>query len=266
MRLSEIKGRFEEIMLAGPAGLDAPDPAFAAIFETGDIPLAERLKVYRGNIVGNVGDGLAAVFPLIEKLTGRDFLINMVRRFILENPPQGGCLTYYCRGFDAFIAGFEPAKGLPYLPDMARLEIAVQEAYYASDDLPMMPQDLASVAPDDLPALRVRLRDSVRLVKSAYPLDAIRDFCLAEKNSTATLDISRGGVFLMIHRPALDVLIATLEESEYEFLTLLPEKPLGEAVEKVLEKYPDFDFAKILQRHMGSGIFLQESLSLNPSP
>lgn len=241
-------------MLDHPKVLDDPPPDFAALFETGDIPLPVRLKVYRNNIVGSLTDVMISSHPLLEKLVGHDFLEMMARHFVLENPPTQGCLSFYGATFDTFIENYELAKAMPYLPDMARLEIAMNEAYYAPDDEPLTAADLASATPE---SLKLELRKSARLISSKYPLSDIRDFCLAD-DPAKTLNIDTGGVMLMIYRPALDSVIVKLDAAEYAMLDSLKRgTALDDALERTLETHKKFDFQAFLQRHIGLETFCQ---------
>ncbi|MEZ5918848.1 MAG: DNA-binding domain-containing protein [Alphaproteobacteria bacterium] len=250
MRLNDVQARFKEIMLDHPDALQTPGDDFAALFTAGDIPLPARLSVYRNNIVGSLTDVMVAGFPLIDNLVGRAFMEKMARSFILKNPPQSGCLNLYGEGFEHFIERFEPAKSLPYRADVARLEIALNAAYYAPDDTPLPPDALARIAADSLAETILLLRKAVRLVTSPYPLEKIRDFCLSsDKGQAETLDISTGGCHLLIDRPALDVRVSTLQESEYIFLSgLLAGQTLGAALEHTLILDETFDVHNALQR------------------
>src|SRR3546814_5214850 len=58
---------------------------------------------------------------------------------------------------------------LPYLADVARIERAWIEAYHAAEAPALDPAALARFTPDELPALRLRLHPSVRLVRSRFP-------------------------------------------------------------------------------------------------
>ena len=257
MQLNDIQKKFRDIMLDHPRALEAPPEDFAALFDAGDIALPERLKVYRNNIVGSLSEVLINTFPLVDNLVGRDFMKGMARSFVLEHPPQEGCLNDYGAGFERFIAGFEPAKSLPYLPDVAALEIALNGAYNAADDRPLTAQALAAIAPEDLPDLELKFRSSVRLVSSRFPIDKIRAFCLRNEDQDGqTLDIAQGGVTLMIYRPALEVETIALEADEFAMLkSLQAGQALGGALESVLSAHPDFDFQKFLQRHLELGVF-----------
>lgn len=259
MLLNDMQRRFKETILDHPDVVANPPEDLHAIFDEGEIALSDRLKVYRNNIVGSLTDVMVASFPTIEKLVGKDFMEGMARSFILANPPQHGCLNSFGPGFAEFVEQFEPAKSLPYLPDVARLDIALNDAYYAKDDIALKETDLAEIAPEDLDGVGLHLRNSVRLLASSFPIHDIRDFVLSEKQD-GQLNIDSGGVFLMIYRPILDTEILVLNEDEYMMLSSLQNgSSLGNAVEDILNKYSEFDFQLFLQKHL----FLETFLALD---
>lgn len=251
MRLREFQDAFGALMLDRPEALSAPPAMLASFFgDTGNIALPERLKIYRNNIVGGLTETLIASFPVLEKLVGRPFLEHMGRSFVLQNPPSRGCLNTYGEEFDLFVEGFVPAAHLPWLADMARLEIALNKAYYAPDDAPLKAEALAAIAPENLHDVRLFLRESATLLHSPYALTAIRDYCLAGAPDGQAPDLHQGGVHLLIYRPALETLIVTLEDSEYAMLSRIAEGAnLGEALTWTLERYPGFDAGFFLGRH-----------------
>ncbi len=259
MQLNEFQNRFKELMLDHPKALENPPEDLAAFCDVktggGNINLPTRLKVYRNNIVGTLTDLMLTTFPVMEKLVGKDFLEGMSRSFILENPPNQGCLSLYGDGFAEFVEEFELAKSLPYLPDIARLELALNKAYYAQDDTALTAEELSNVAPEELEDLQLSLRDSVHLVSSRYPLTAIRDFCMAETQD-GKLDLDQGSEKLIIYRPQLESVTALLESGEYLMLNnLANEQTLGKAVENVMNVQDDFDFQVFLQKHLALETF-----------
>lgn len=261
MRLREFQDSFGTLMLDRPEALDTP-PADLALFfgDTGKIALSEHLKIYRNNIVGGLTETLIAGFPVLEKLVGKPFLEYMGRSFVLENPPAHGCLNTYGEGFDLFIESFAPAAHLPWLADMARLEIAMNKAYYAPDDTPLSAETLTSIAHDKLHEIRLPLRQSATLLRSPYALTAIRDYCLADAPDHQAPDPGKSGVHLLIYRPDLETLIVDLENSEYAILENLTRGiNLGEALEHVLEENPNFDAGRFLGRHLNIGTFSSQA-------
>jgi len=256
MTLQKIQAQFKELMLDHPDALDSPAADFAALFEAGDIALPERLKVYRHNIVNSLTDSLKAKLPVMEKLVGDEFLSLMARSFVLDNPPDHGCLNTYGQGFAAFIDGFELAKSMPYLPDVARLELALNAAYYAPDQEALSAEDLAAIPPEELDSLALPLCGYVNLLRSKWPLLAIKEFCEAE-DPEGKLNLDQGGVQLMITRPALETKIVSLSAAEYELLQKLADGAvLGPAVESVLENHADFNFQDFLQKHIALETFV----------
>ena len=256
MQLSEFQARFKDLMLDNPKALDNPPQDIAAFCMEGDIPLSERLKVYRNNIVGSLTDVMLATFPMMEKLVGREFLEMMARSFILEHPPENGCLSTYGDGFAEFIEGFELAASLPYLPDVARYELAMNKAYYAADDMALTAKSLGQVPPEDLADLKLALRDNVHLIVSAYPLNALSVFVMQE-HAEGQFDMGQGGDKLMVSRPQLETQTLILKDDEHLALTKLHNGvTLGEMVEQVLENFPEFDFQSFLQKHIALETFL----------
>ena len=177
MQLSKFQDRFKDTMLDHPDALKSLPGDFETIFQENGTPIPERLAVYRNNIVGSLTDVMIASHPALEKLVGKEFLESMGRSFVLENPPCTGCLNDYGAGFDDFIRGFAPAEDMPYLGDVALMEILMNKAYYAADDAALTPEALNN-PPDgqDLADMPIDLRDHVHLLRSPYPLDIIYDF------------------------------------------------------------------------------------------
>ncbi len=253
MRLNDIQARFRDNML--DPDLLAQDEQFSAQFTKSEITLDNRFSVYRNNVVKSLTDVITATYPVIEKLVGEDFLRDTARVFVRQSPPQHGCLHDYGSAFADFLTQFEPAKNLPYLPDVARMEWAWNKAYYAVDDEPLDPESLTTIAPDKFDKLRFSFRDSVQLIESPYPLDDIRDFSLHD-NPEGTLNVDKGGVFLMIFRPELDVQIHILEENEYRALKLLKKNDtIFGMSETILPLHPNFNLETFLQKHLMLGIF-----------
>lgn len=261
MLLSDIQNQLKDVLLNADSSTDKGannEQALNAIFETGRIPLNERLGVYRGNVMNSLINVITTNFPITENLVGEEFMGAMAKAFIKHRPPEGGCLNQYGANFPAFITTFEPAASLPYLADVARFEWARHKAYYAQDDLALTAKDLGAIPPEDLGELILRLRDSVNLIASPHPISAIRAFCENEnRGEDETLDLDQGGAYLMISRPKLKVNIEELDEASFTLLQeLAQEIPLGSAAEKVINEFEDFNFQAFLQTHLHLQTFL----------
>jgi hypothetical protein len=106
---------------------------------------ARRFAVYRNNVMVSLIDALADSFPVTQALVGEEFFRAMAGVFARAHPPRSPVMAHYGDGFAGFIEDFQPAASLPYLADVARLEmLRVRPA------MPPMP----SVPPERSPAVR----------------------------------------------------------------------------------------------------------------
>ena len=165
--LSDVQADFAAALrdpaIPPPAGVVGPDGG----------PAPRRFAVYRNNVLVALGNALAGAFPAVGRIVGEEFFRAMARNYVLETPPTSPVLLDYGVTFPDFIAGFEPAASLPYLPDVARLERAWREAYHAADAKPLGPADLAGIPPEDLPDAVFSLHPSLRIVPSRSGRSAI---------------------------------------------------------------------------------------------
>ncbi len=253
MRLNDVQKNFKDRI----TGQEKPDQnsEFSELFETGAISLENRFSVYQNNVLKSLTDVVIATYPLIESLTGIEFLRGAARLYIQDNLPEKSNLNDYGGNFSTFIEGFEPAKNLPYLPDIARMEWAMNEAYYAPDDSALNMQELQNIAEEDFEHLTFSLRHSCRFIRSNYPLYEIRDFCL-EKDRVGHLNIDSGNANLLILRSELEPHILEIESGEYDLLKNIEQgKTISQSLETISSDEPNLDLGEILQKHFSLGTF-----------
>jgi hypothetical protein len=254
MQLKDVQAQFKDLMLDHPDALKSLDDDFSAVFESGNIALPKRLAVYRNNIIGSITDTVITTCPTLEKLVGRQFLEHMARSFVLLNPPRQGCLTLYGEGFDSFIAKFEPAASMAYLPDIARLDLAMNQSYYAPDQTPLTSDHLATITPEDLGDTHLKQSDHAICIQSDHPIDKIHAYCQMD-NPEHDLDVSSGGAAIMVFRQNFQTQIVPLEIDEFTMLDALKAQPLGNALESTVAAHPDFNFQIFLQKHLSLETF-----------
>lgn len=198
-----------------PTGLRNPDGA----------PATKRFDVYRNNVAVSLTDALEAAFPVVAKLVGTDFFRAMAGVYLRAHPPKSPVLMFYGDDMPAFLAGFAPAKTVPYLPDTAHLELALRHSYHAADATPIAPDALARIAPDTLPNVTFTFAPSVHLIASRYPLQSI---WLA---NTTGGEIGEVAQPCLVTRPEFDPTVDALTPHQAAVCrALMDAEPLGQAL------------------------------------
>jgi hypothetical protein len=163
----EIHGDFAAALRdpqrSAPSGLATQDGASASA----------RFAVYRNNVIVGLVDALAARFPVTLRLVGDEFFRAMARDFARRHPPRDPVLWHYGTTLPEFIAGFGPAATLPWLADLARVEVAWSEAWAAPEAQALAPVALQGLDPQRLLASRATLHPATRLLRSAHPAGSL---------------------------------------------------------------------------------------------
>ena len=256
--LREFQEAFKQLMLSHPGQLKQPPFTLSKQLEENKIPLSDRLSVYQDNILVSLTNVILDCFPLTKALVGEDFLRYAAKSYIQSHPPEQGCMNHYGSNLPSFLASFEPAKALAYLPDMARFEVAMNDAYYAMEDPALTAAQLAALPQETLSEHTLTLRASLTLLESSYPLLALHDFVTKETDPPSLEQPQTN--WIMIYRPALDVEFLTLDEAEHYFLSGLQTANLGDALTATLDQFPDFDLNARLDKHLRIGTFAETSV------
>lgn len=209
---------------------------------------AVRFNVYRNNVIVSLIKAVESTFPVCQQLVGEAFFHAMAREFIQQSPPTSRILAYYGKKFPDFVSHFPPASSVPYLADVAHLEILRLEAYHAEDNQPITAEQLQQViANGELEESVFLLDKSVFLLQSAYPVFSIWGVHQTETTpSLATIDLQQAECGI-IFRENLDVGVLTLPQWLFAFLQQIQQgKTLGE----IVASYSDstvFDLTKAFQ-------------------
>ena len=148
---------------AVPAGLVDPEGR----------PAPRRFAVYRNNVAGSLTRALEAGFPTVRALVGDEFFAAMALVYLRAHPPRSRMLMLYGAEFPEFLAAFPPVSHLGYLPDVARLELALRDSYHAADSAPLPEAAFKRLIATDIAGLRLELAPSLRILRSAWPIVSI---------------------------------------------------------------------------------------------
>lgn len=249
-RLAERQRDFGAALLdptrSVPSGLVGPDGE----------PSARRFSVYRNNVVAGLIETLTAAFPAVHRIVGTEFFRVMAATYAVAEPPRSPILLDYGAGFADFIAGFEPASTLPYLPDVARIERAWTEAYHAPDASSLEAADLRAVETKRFGDIRLSVHPSLRIVRSPLPALTIWHMNVGD-GVPEPVDLEGGGEDTLILRPAAEVEVRLIAPGGAEFVAVLAAgKSASEAAVAAVKANRAFDLSANLTMLIGAGAFV----------
>lgn len=226
---------------------DGVDPDFAL---AGMMAASDRVAIYRNAIFSNYRKALGATYPVVLRLVGAPFFNAAVDAFVRAHASTCGDLNVYGDVFGEFLASYPYAQDLPYLPDVARLEWAIDEANRAADhaaDPQAVLGALSAIAPERLAEIRLRLAPSCRLVSSAFPILRLWQTNQLDFVGDESVDLDAGGDALLVRRDSAGVTLAVLPPAEYAFLSALAGfATLGDALDAAAAVGGEFDFGTTL--------------------
>jgi len=241
-----------EVQRAVGRSIIASDDAPAARYVFADgVPPRARLGIYRNNFVSNVTTALRLSYPAIHRLVGAEFFEGAAHIFISAEPPRRADLDAYGEGFPEFLAGFAPARALPYLASVARLEWAVNRALHAPDMEPLDLSRLAAIAAAEHGHVAFLPHPSVSLVAADHPVDEVWRAVLAEDDhAMGAINLDAGPVRLLVERRATGVEVTRLEAPAWRLAAALC---ASRALQTAIDAAPDVDAAALLTEHLAAG-------------
>ncbi|MBF9035548.1 DUF2063 domain-containing protein [Rhodobacterales bacterium HKCCE2091] len=233
--------------------IDAERPAPAGLVNPFGGPAGKRFDVYRNNHAVSLTEALGEGFPVIRKLVGEEFFRAMAGVFLRAHPPDDPRLMLWGGRLPGFLRSFPPVAHLPYLPDIALLELGLRQSYHAADTEPLR---LSGLDPEAVLQLRPRMAPASLVVRSAFP---ILDIWRANREPGAPKP-GRAAQDVLVTRPDFDPAPHLLPEGGIAFARHLKGRTtLAEAMAGTMAEVPGADVSALLT------LFVQTSaLTLDP--
>lgn len=207
-------------------------------------PAGRRYGVYRNNVTVSLREALADGFPSIAGLIGRDNFDHVARAFLRQNPPKSPLMMHYGADFPDFVASLKQLAHLPYLADVARIDVAMRQSYHAADSAGIDPTALQALDEDALLATTFVFAPSMVLLRSQWPVGSIWHYTLrgGPKPAGAAEDI-------LILRAEFDPEPVVLGDGAADVLVALQDgAPFGDSIER---GGAAFDLAALLNLLVG---------------
>lgn len=223
----------------------------------GDAALVERrLAIYRANRVAAADKALSATYPVVRRVVGAELFHGLARAYQRLHPSTSGDLGDFGVAFPDFLAGFEHTRSLPYLPDLAWLEQAVQQAHDAADDPPWDAASLRTVDAADQASIRFEWTAGTAVLSSDRPVVRIWTLHRADHQGGTVHGTDHnvdsgadGHRHALVAREGYAVNVTELDAAQAAFMrSSLAGAALGDATSAALRLAPDFDLGGLLAR------------------
>jgi hypothetical protein len=241
----------------------------------GKLSGAQRLRVYRNNVTATLSNALRSCYPVVEALVGVEFFGFLARHYLRTMPSVAGDVREYGADLPEFVAGFPALAALPYLADVARLEWALQEAYYAAEPLggtfPIFVDPVGNsqyrtenwecphFCLDPLQenwgcphfSRPPRLHPSARIVASPYPILTIWRANQPGADPALVIDLASGAERVLVIRRAYSIELELLSAGAQVLLESLARGvSCASACESALAAEPRLDISALLRAHV----------------
>ncbi|MEM6657454.1 MAG: DNA-binding domain-containing protein [Pseudomonadota bacterium] len=222
--------------------LDASMAVPDGLLDAADQPAGRRFSVYRNNVAVSLTEAMQQAFPVITKLLGTQNMDGLSGMFLRQHPPSSPLMMFYGEDFPKFLSDMPQLSHLPYLPDVARLELALRRSYHAADSAAAAADALA-VSPEDVLRASLTFAPAMRVIRSDWPIYAIWRFNTqadAPKPQARAEDV-------LITRPEYDPLPQELPPGGAHWIAhLIAGDTIGDAFEKTATDTPGFDLGTTL--------------------
>ena len=229
--------------------LDPGRPAPSGLRDGAGRAAGARFDVYRNNVAASLIEALEAGFPALRTLLGAARFRALALSFLRAHPPRDPRLMVYGADLPGFLEGFAPLARFGWAADLARLEMALREAYHAADAAPVDADTLGALPAEALAGARLRLAPALRLVVSRWPVAALHAHALGHGPRPAA-----GGEELLVTRPGFDPVTQVLPPGGAAAVAALAAgRTLAAAQEAGLGADARFDLGPVLAALLGGG-------------
>jgi hypothetical protein len=218
---------------------------------------AAGFGIYRTNVLTNLSEALAAVYPVVKRVVGEEYFTRAARQYALRTPSASGDIHDYGAGFADYVRELPGAAELLYLPDLARLEWTLHRVFHAAERAPLDPERIRAVLASGGADFDVALHPACRVAAARYPVQHIWEAHQGPEDPPP-LEIAPQVTFLLVARRGGDLVVETLRHEEFKVLHALQRgEAMDAALQDTVESDPDADLLSVLVRRLADGTLVE---------
>jgi hypothetical protein len=207
----------------------------------------QRFSIYQNNVFYSLTSALSELYPVVKKLVSDDFFTGTASYYLRSHPPQQAAMVHFGQDFPRFLSAFEHTKPMPYLAEVARLELARHRAYHAHDQTSIKPEVFNQINPEQLAETRVRLHPSLHMVESDQPVFTIWQANQSGGEQAETIQLGEPQQVLVV-RAMYDVVMYAVDQGTYYFVQQLQlGQTIQQAITTTIEQKGEFNISSAIQ-------------------
>jgi hypothetical protein len=129
---------------------------------------ATLLAVYRDGYALRLLEALETNFSTLKQVLGDDDFDAMGRGYIAAHPSKHFSIRWFGDRLADYLASTVPWSGTPALAELATLEWTLAGAFDSADATPVAIEEVAAIAPEDWPNLRLGFHPSLQVIDFAW--------------------------------------------------------------------------------------------------
>jgi hypothetical protein len=250
--LSRFQDDFAQALLATS---DAASPVLASL------TAQPAFAIYRNTVLKGCIDALQANYPAVTRIVGEEWLRAAAVIYVRDTLPAQPMLLDYGADFADFLARFEPAAELPYLPGVTRLDRFWTEAHAAASETPLIPAAFTQLATSNFFRARLQPHAATRWAWfDAAPIYTIWSRNRSDDVVDSDIDWQAEGALLT--RPFDAVQWRALNHAGCVFLDVCAASgTVADAAEAALTAQADADLGQLMADLLEAGAFSRLDLN-----
>ncbi|MBK5256630.1 MAG: putative DNA-binding domain-containing protein [Vicinamibacteria bacterium] len=218
----------------------------------------ERIAVYQQMYPLRMHDALAADYPGLEHFLGHHFQ-DFVMAYTKAHPSRRYTLNRLGDHVPAFLARQRRFSPRPFLLDLARLELALTEAFDEQESPTLKAETFEAIPPAQIEKIRLQTVPSVRLVALSWNAEAYLDSVQDENHNHPKP--SKQASFVLAFRRSYALYRLNVSAAAFAVLEdVVAGKPIGDVVRRSLARRGSKrasveDFSRWFRQWTAEGVF-----------
>ena len=230
------------------------------------IDAEERLAIYRDGYPSRILGALEETFPAIANILGDGSFANFTRRYIANQNLASYNLNNTGEQLPDYCHADSLTQDLAFLPDLARLEWAVRQAFHSHERKPISQATFSAWDMDDWERALITFQPSLDVVASAWPIHTL--WCSRDRERCEIdIDLNNKPQTVLIFRKGYDVECKLISPLQARFLTHLRNgETLGRTAAMIEEQSDSArDTTQAFSQWMRDGLIVAVHLDEQPS-